>query len=448
MIPVISPKAMYELEKGSDTAKLMDEVARFVADFINQLGHTSCLIFAGPGNNGKDALLAGKYLVQKGIPCAIYAHDQPLPETNHSYSCCIDGIFGTGFHGEISDHFKKCITWLNSQKTPIFSIDTPSGLNCATGEALHAVQATYTLSCHAPKLGLFIQDGWKHTGKLINIPLSLPTPESRTFLLSASDIHLPKIERTRNKYSAGAVVGVAGSLEMAGASLLAAEASLKVGAGIVRLFTPKEAFHEIAPMEVIRIPIETDTLTKWKTVFEKADSAFIGPGLGRNAKNIFDEYYPHLPEKRVVDGDGLFFVREHNMKGALLTPHLGEMSTLLGHKITITEAVLEEVRAWVMKQQCTLILKGAPTFIFSDSGTCYIMPRGDPALAKAGTGDVLTGMAAGLLAQKCSVIDAAIVSTWLHGRAGEIAAVQKTSYGVVASDLLNTMSHAIAEIIL
>lgn len=180
MIPVVSPETMVELEKGCDVEKLMDEVAQFSANFIAHLGHTSCLIISGTGNNGADALLTGCYLIQKGIPCAVYCTGpskenslhakqkscfisaggkllQELPIT--TYSCCIDGIFGIGFSGQVSDEIKKVIEFLNTQQSPVFSIDIPSGLNAATGEASCAVTADYTLACHLPKLGLFVNHG-------------------------------------------------------------------------------------------------------------------------------------------------------------------------------------------------------------------------------------------------------------------------------------------------
>ncbi len=460
---------MQDIEKGCNAELLMEEVAASAASYIND---SPSLIIAGTGNNGADSYLIGCHLLKRNIPCAAYTLGPSKKDSlnalqkkrfveaggilldtlpaDHTYSCLIDGIFGIGFSGAVSDEAQKAIKFINDQHIPVYAIDIPSGLDPTTGMADVAVHADYTLTCHLPKLGFFLNEGWKYTGELIVLPLSLPIPDKNISLLEFSDIapHLPPIKRTRDKYSAGAVVGVAGSLEMPGASLLASEASLRMGAGIVRLFTPKDAFSVSPLKEIIRIPIEK--AESWLSTFTHADAAFIGPGLGRSneALEIFTKYLSKLPKKKVIDGDGLFFCKNHLewLKESLITPHKGEMSTLLDQKISsLNQPLLETIRSWTVGNGCTLILKGAPTFIFSAKGECFVMPRGDPGMATAGSGDVLTGILAGLMAQKLSPLDAALVGTWLHGRAGEIAAEHLTSYSMLASDIIYALPEAIAE---
>ena len=240
-------------------------------------------------------------------------------------------------------------------------------------------------------------------------------------------LKLPPIETSRHKYKAGYVLGVAGSLEMPGAAALSSEAVLRSGAGIVRLFTDHP--HGLRN-EVIR---EKYSLVRIKKEAERADAYFIGPGLGRDGvvEKRLKALLGGIALPGVIDGDALFFLKKVP-PNAILTPHLGEMEWLLKKKPT-----LESCQKYAEKHQTILVLKGPTTTIFHPQKKPVVSTQGDPGMATAGTGDVLTGLIAGLIAQKMKPYEAAILGVYLHGTAGELAAADLTSYCMIASDLLD-----------
>ncbi len=485
MRPIVTSDEMVEIEKkfiaqGGNVELLMDEVARSTSKLILESDPLSCLIIAGTGNNGADALLTGYYLLKSNVACTVWLLGPSKPSSLHhkqltkfieeggkcvedlpynlaEFSCCIDGLFGIGFNGEPSERSLTAINWVNkckriSPNVVVYSIDIPSGIDSTLGEvSKEAILADITVACHLPKWGLFLNKAWGYVGNLVIAPLSLPIPKSTSFIIEESDItsRMPQINRLRDKYSAGSVAGIAGSMEMPGASLLAAEASLRIGAGIVRLFTPQNAFYAQALREIIRIPTDIGGCSGWLETISQADAAFIGPGIGRSteAEEIIKRFFPLLPEKRVIDGDGLYWskILSLSLKNALITPHLREMGHLLGLKLmAITYDLIKMTESFGQEQGCSIILKGPPSFIFAD-GCCYVVTKGDPGMATAGSGDILTGIVTGLLSQKLSLLNAALVGCWLHGRAGEFASKALTPYCMIASDLIQTLPEAIFE---
>ncbi len=243
-------------------------------------------------------------------------------------------------------------------------------------------------------------------------------------------ITLPPIVWDRNKYEAGYVVGISGSRMYQGAPKLAGLAALRSGAGIVRIFSLD--YIGDSPYSLI---CEKWSVKSFSKELKRASSLFIGPGIGKSfpmIKKLKDCKCP-----LVVDADAI-------QKGvsypanAILTPHQGEARRLLG------EGDLRNLcQKWVNKTQCILVLKGAPTWVFSEQQTPILIPPGDPGMAKAGTGDVLTGMIAALLAQKMQPMDAAILGCTLHAEAGKMAAKEKTSYCMIAEDLIACLPCAV-----
>lgn len=268
--------------------------------------------------------------------------------------------------------------------------------------------------------------------------------KSTALLLKKESLELPVIVRTRHKYETGYVLGISGSPEMPGAAALASLATLRSGAGIIRLFTqPDTPAANFAP-EVIREVIDLGRIEEEQ---ERADALFLGPGLGRtsSAQKMIQKLLPRLKKPTVVDGDGLYHLAmlDHFSlpMGSILTPHHGEMTRLLGGPPT-----LDSCQRWVEKHEVTVILKGAPTILFHPKRHPLIVTVGDPGMATAGTGDVLTGIVAALLAQKMPPDQAAPLAVYLHGRSGEIAAEKHTSYGMIASDLIKYLTKAFVEL--
>ena len=493
MRPVVDGAAMRLIEdramaQGQTVEGLMDAVGLQLADCImgllRQSDPASCVVLlGGKGNNGADGYTALELLRRKNVNCLAWQVHPPspnslldrrsqsfvqhggriinYPEVPHVSGplLIVDGLYGAGFKGKPDAASAKAILWANSQRGPVISIDLPSGVDPTTGEVRgEAIYADYTMACHLPKQGCFFGQGWEHTGSLVMASLPLETKGTDICMLEPEDIlHLlPRKHRTQNKFQAGSVVAIAGSPGMMGAASLSSESAYLVGAGYVRLLLSKELGNEIGvvPREVVKtfLPTTVDAYAPW---LERADSVFIGPGLGRAQETMahLDALWPRLTMPTVVDADALFWLSTRpeaswHIGGKILTPHFGEASRLFQRQISgIDEALVRHLQAAAVATGSIIVLKGAPTLIFASGHPVLIMPRGDPGMATAGTGDVLTGVIAGLLAQKLPLASAAMLGTWLHGVSGEEAARLYTSYGMTASAVLRAIPTAMAQLL-
>ena len=475
------------LERGISHEMLMEEAGKKIAEhalsFVQKNAlKTTAIVLAGKGNNGGDAYVAARHLLQLGFSVVVWqafdvAPDSLLRKMKRRYEArggkvqnlgdtvpyfpeegiIIDGLFGTGFHGQIDSNTKNLIQKANQSRLPILSIDIPSGIDAASGAAAEcAIIATETIAIECPKIGYFLQSAMCNIGRVVSYSIGLQefVQEQILFAFEQKDatLLLPHIVRTRHKYQAGHVVGLAGSHGMAGAALLASWSSLHAGAGIVRLLHPEKHSCEFSgvPLEVVRVPYETEETVR-HTV-EKASALFIGPGLGSGTA-ILDSIWPECrPKKCVIDADAIHWMAKTGVKSlenAIITPHLGECAKLLGKERIecVTLELLNEVQAFAQKNTAHIILKGAPSFLFSPTGPIYTVLHGDPGMATAGSGDVLTGVLAGLLSQGLHPLEAMQLGVWLHSRAGELAASTHSSYSVTASAIMNHIGQAFKELL-
>lgn len=484
---VVSAKKMSELEaeayrQGFTERDFMEKAGRGIAratrEFIQKYRLPSHIwLLCGKGNNGGDAFVAGCDLLENDYQvtaiqldelehCAPLCRDNRLrfvekkgklihqPVSFDHPGVILDGLFGTGFKGKVGFPYAPLIDAANQSKLPILAIDIPSGLNGSTGEIEGSViQATETFFLELPKTGFFLNNGWNVTGKLQGIDFGLPP----TIIHEASaDFHLiteeeirailPPIKRNRYKYQAGFVIGLAGSPTMPGAALLSSLAALRGGSGMVRLLYPKGMEMELAnaPYELIKIPYHDDRPEEITQIMQKAGATFIGPGLGRSDQtlHLLQNVIPFLQNPCVMDADALILFASEPFKlpsQTIFTPHWGEMQTLLksSSHLTLNLDLLQTCQNYAEEHRVTLILKGAPTFIFHPEAPIFVNPTGDPGMATAGSGDVLTGLLASLLSQGLDCHRAALLGVYLHGLAGECAAQERhTSYGIIASDLI------------
>lgn len=251
-------------------------------------------------------------------------------------------------------------------------------------------------------------------------------------------LSLPPIRPDWHKYERGFLVGFGGSKEYKGAIKLTGRAALNAGAGIVRLFSLEE-IGPVADELIFQVWKQAD----WKEALTRATAVCIGPGLGRKlkVKKWLLEQLHKIEQPVVLDADALFFLPAMKKwpKNAILTPHKGEMTHLLGGK---SDSFMERTAEYAEKHQVLIVLKGMPTHIFSPGGSPIAVSEGDPGMATAGSGDVLTGIIGALLAQKMKPKNAAVLGVTLHGLAGKAAAQNKTSYCVTASDLIATLPDA------
>lgn len=483
---VVSPNQMSNIESqayqgGSSEYDFMEEAGSGVALVAHEYAELHnldriAILLCGKGNNAGDAYVAGSHLLHLDYEVyAIQIHPiddcSPLCKQNYQHfltegghiadithpfprnGIIIDGLFGTGFHGEVKEPYASLIRRANASTLPIIAVDIPSGLNGETGQITQdVIVATETAYLCLPKSGFFLQQGWNHVGKLRYVDFGLPKSYidncTTDMVMSTVDLIkplLPKIIRNRHKYEAGFVVGLAGSPGMPGASMLASTAALRGGAGIVKLLHPDNMQVELAatPYEIIKVPYTYDHLDPVIHLMNQASATFIGPGIGRSpdAHTMLKTILPQLQKPCVIDADALTILSEENIslpKKSILTPHLGELMRLM--KITdkpdITQKFLTTCQNYAEDLNITLILKGGPSFIFHPQQPIRINPTGDPGMATAGSGDVLTGLIASFLAQGLPTNDAAYLATFLHGLAGEFAAEEMTSYGVIASDII------------
>ncbi len=483
---VMSAKAMAELEaqafqQGYREEDFMEKagqgIARVTHEFVQQHQLTPQIwLLCGKGNNGGDAFVAGCYLLEQGYlvtaiqPEALERCSELCQQNGYRFlnqggkilaqidrfssGVILDGLFGTGFRGQLNPPYDALVQAADQSGLPILAIDIPSGLNGSTGQIERdVIQATMTIFLELPKMGFFLKDGWNVVGKLQPVHFGLPASfvdqaQASFELLTLPKVAslLPVIKRNRHKYQAGYVVGLAGSPSMPGAALLSSLAAFRGGSGMVKLLYPKgmEAELSASPYELIKIPYMYDQSQEVSQLMQKAGATFVGPGLGHSAQTqqLLHEVIPNLTKPCVLDADALTLYAQQAFvlpPQAILTPHMGEMQTLLhsSDKLNLNLELLYTCQQYAETHHVTLILKGAPTFIFHPQCPIYVNPTGDPGMATAGSGDVLTGLLASLLAQGLSCHDAALLGVYLHGLAGELAAQERgISVGMMASDLI------------
>jgi NAD(P)H-hydrate epimerase len=353
------------------------------------------------------------------------------------------------------------------RKTPVFAIDIPSGVDGTTGEvAGDAVRAYATVTIGAPKTGLLFYPGKEYVGALSVIDIGFPAEiveknANPWFYLDAdAAAHmLPKRAPNIHKYDAGTLLLIAGSEAYRGAALLSGEAALRGGCGMVYLAVPEgiRAEVSVALREAVTVALpQTPQGTSAKGAASalrdyvgKANAIAIGPGLGRNDETdeFVRDFVVHTTKPCVVDADGLTAFSGHAEDLAdrkrVVTPHDGELARLVGEsRATQPVERVEETVGLAQRLQVTLVRKGAPTLVAVPDGRMWINSSGSSALATGGTGDVLTGLVGSLLAQGAEPSDAACVACFLHGRAGELAALEKGVRGVIAGDLIPQLGPA------
>ncbi len=478
--------------------KVVEEICRSLG---NVSGRLVC-IFAGKGNNGGDAFAAARHLYNKGALIRVYitakkkdirndaavnlgilgkmnvetvelAEDVQISRLRSELAqadMIVDGIFGTGFKGKIEAPLQEIIEAVNNSGKFVLSIDIPSGVNGETGEVQGiCIKADKTVTFGLPKIGLVVYPGCGYTGELITADIGIPrsVEESVNIKVNITEKHIaskliPLRYAESNKGDYGKVLIVSGSAGMTGAGCLAAGAALKVGAGLVYLGVPSSlvGIYGSNLIEAVTIPLEDNKkgyISKENIGFileklENMDVAAVGPGLSTNKDiaYIVNSIVENSKIPLVLDADALNVISEDisvlkKLKAdAVVTPHPGEMSRLCGISIKDVQnnrikTAQEFSRAWGV----ITVLKGARTVVATPDGDTFINPTGNPGMASAGMGDVLTGIIAGLIGQGATPEDAAIAGTYLHGAAGNEAAAEKGEHGIVAGDILKELPYTI-----
>jgi len=397
----------------------------------------------------------------------------------------IDALLGTGAKGELKPDYAEAVAAINLSGVPTVAVDIPSGLNADTGGVLGpterledigkaAVKAQTTVTFGLAKVGLVTWPGAWYAGDIVVADIGIPQEAydwraASARLLDERCAISVSLATARNqdahKGDFGHVAIVAGSVGLTGAATLAAMGALRIGAGLVTVLVPESLndIMEVKLTEAMTIPVPEGkarafgmaSLDKVLEYVGKWDSVVIGPGFGRDEDTIHFtlNLIPKLTKPAIIDADALYAVSRdlsvlRKCKAPLvITPHPGEMATLLGTtSAEVQSNRLEIARAFAKEHKVTVVLKGAGTVIASPDGTAFINTTGSPGMATGGTGDVLSGMIGALLAQKNEADHAASAAVYLHGLAGEIAARKLSEPAMIAGDLADCIGTAIQEL--
>ena len=358
----------------------------------------------------------------------------------------VDAIFGIGLSRALERATGRQIEAINACGAPVFALDIPSGLHADTGRTLGpAIIAERTLTFIGLKIGLYLGVGPDHAGVVAFDALDTPTEvrasiEGVATRIDDVELHalLPRRRRTTHKGAQGRLLIIGGGRGMAGAARLAGEAALRVGAGLVTVATHPENVAAIVSARPELICRGIEHAGELKALIERADVLAVGPGLGQDewARTLFGQAAAS-GSPAVVDADALNLLAERPRQATnwVLTPHPGEAARLLGRTTAqIQEDRLGAARALVERFGGIVVLKGAGTLVATADALPGVCDRGNPGMASAGMGDVLTGVIAGIAAQTGRLADAARVGVLVHATAGDLAA-QRGERGLIATDL-------------
>jgi NAD(P)H-hydrate epimerase len=434
--PLYTADEMRAAEEGHDVDAMMERAGRAVADAVLGRYPDARRIGAacGKGANGGDGRIALRLLAEAG---------RETSEELDGAEVVIDALFGTGFRGAPREEAAQTIERINASGAPVVAVDLPSGVDASTGEIAGAVvDADVTVTMHARKVGLVVAPGRFHAGEVEVADIGLEPGQTQHRLVTEELLRLvPRKREVDTKYSAGSVLVVGGSPGMSGALCLAAEAAFRADAGYVAVATHSESLPvvEARLLEAVKAPLgDVDRLA------ERAKAAAVGPGLGRGAEEraLVQRLLHELRIPVVVDADALFELEPEEWPAPrVLTPHAGELGRLLGQESDWVDAHrLEAVGAAVERFGCVVLLKGADTLVGAPGEGALVSATGTPALATAGSGDVLTGVVAAFLAKGMDARLAAAAAAFVHGRAAELGPER----GLVASDVIDALPDALA----
>lgn len=448
------------------------------------------VVFAGPGNNGGDALAIARMLSKRGYHVEVFLFNtkgnlseecqtnlnrlktcgsvyfteistQFDPPTLTERHLVIDGLFGSGLNKPLSGGFASVVKYINSSKAQVVAIDIPSGL---MGEdntyniRQHIVRADVTLSIQLPKLSFLFPENEDIVGEweLLDIGLKqtyIDAAPSAFSIIKESDVQqlIKPRKRFAHKGSFGHGLLIAGSYGMAGASILSAKACLRSGIGLLTVHAPIHN-HDLLQTTVPEAIVQTDIHERYfaqPTDLSRYKAIAIGPGLGQEEDTALAmmEQIQGSSLPIILDADAINILSTHRNwlsripKRCILTPHLGELERLIG-KCMDTYERLTKVKELATYLQSYIIVKGAWTAVVTPEGNYFFNPTGNPGMATAGSGDVLTGILLALVSQGYTQEEACLLGVYIHGMAGDIAAEEMTEISLTASDIVNSLPAA------
>ncbi len=470
---------------------------------LERVGNINCIgIVCGKGNNGGDGYAVARHFSNAGFEVKVISvgteNDlsedcktnfnilknlssqrknlkiksyRSLKDINWLNDCnvIVDAILGSGFSGELKEPYSSIVKSLNKFSTFKCAIDVPTALNADTGFGEIVFNSDLTVTLGEFKKGLFIGDGYEFCGEVVLKEIGIGRDyfddiNPDTYLIEPEDANsfLPERKRTVHKYSAGKVLSIAGSYKYPGAAVLTSQSALVAGAGSSVLAIP-ESTKRLIHKDLLEVVVESygndkakyfnvEALKSLQKKIKWADVVSIGPGLGREDETISAVKRFLLDQKfkfAVIDADALFafdksFLDNVNLRNCILTPHLGEFSQMICIESKLIEKdILSYGKEFAVKHKCILVLKGAPTIIFNTDGEAFINTTGNSGMAKFGSGDVLTGIIAGLLSQNKNPEAAAITGVYLHSLSADLLLNKKPISNYLASDIMNNYPSAV-----
>lgn len=483
----------YTIEHNSILSiNLMEKAAGLITDAICKRWDKShrMVVFAGPGNNGGDAVAVARMLHLKNYQVQVILFNitgvlsddcltnvkrlQECGFTNYtevssqfdppkliSNDVVIDGLFGAGINKPLSGGFAAVVQYINASQAKVVSIDMPSGLmgeDNSRNIRQNIIKADLTLTIHMPKLSFLFAENEDITGEweVLDIGINREyenNAESNYEITEMNDVK--KMLRPRKKFahkgSFGHGVLIAGSYGMGGAAVLAARSCMKCGIGLLTIHTPV-CNHQLLQMSIPEAMTQDDIDERFfaePIELDNYQALGIGPGLGQEdftAQAIIDQISSsYIPT--VIDADALnAFSSNRNYlnripKKSILTPHVKELERLVGRCSNTFERI-QKAKDLASYLHCYIVLKGAWTVVITPEGKCYFNPTGNPGMATAGSGDVLTGILTSLLAQGYTPEEACRLGTYVHGLAGDIAAERNGEISMSATDIVDALPEA------
>ena len=480
MIELLTTAEMAEADRlaiagGVAGLALMENAGRAVADAVASMQSRRVVVVAGPGNNGGDGFVAARYLADRGAAvrvsfvgdrtrlkgdAALAAQrwtgpvEEASPASLRDCDLIVDALFGAGLDRKVDGLPGAMIAAMNASSVPIVAVDLPSGVNGTTGSVMGiAVEATRTVTFFRRKTGHLLLPGRIHCGAVevadIGIPASVLSKIKPATFADAPALWrdtFPRLDPRAHKYVRGHTVVVSGGLSTTGAARLAARAALRAGAGLVTIATPREAMavNAAASLAVMVRPVDGPAELAEFLSDKRRNSVVLGPGGGVGPA-MREQVQAALASDAavVLDADALSsfadeptalvsLIGKRVGRGVVLTPHDGEFDRLFNKidQISKSNSKLEKVRLAAGIVGAVVVLKGPDTVIAGPDRRAAIANNAPPTLATAGSGDVLSGLIAGLMAQGMRPFEAAAAGVWLHGEAA-----REFGPGLIAEDL-------------
>ena len=496
---IFSSTQIHELDKYTidhEPIKSIDLMERAASRIVAEIRHlctayNTIVVFAGPGNNGGDALAVARILASEGLKVKAWLFnttgrlsadcktnrdrltgmkeldsftmviDEFDPPTLDASTLVIDGLFGVGLNKPLTGGYASLVKYINASPSKVVSIDMPSGLMSESNEynvRSNIIRADVTVTIQQPKLSFLFAENQQFIGelKVVDINISkegMAQVDAHVTILEEDDVRCRMRQRDdfAHKGTMGHALIIAGSRGMAGAAMLATKACLRSGVGKVTVHTPAA---NIIPLQIgvpeAILDIDPDNCFFTEAVStDRFQAMGIGPGLGNN-ENSAITMIGQLRRAQcpiVIDADAINILATHKAwmqqlpAGCILTPHIGEFERLEGASSDSYDRLSKAI-ILADRQQAYIVLKGHNTAIVTPGGRIMFCPTGNSGMATAGSGDVLTGIITGLLGRGYSEQEACILGVYLHGLAGDIAVRELGKESLIASDIIDYLPKA------